>query len=42
LNYRPAFKSYFLNSYAKTYVDEVNREDILKYISYCFDHGLAA
>jgi integrase/recombinase XerD len=40
--YRPALKNYFLNSYAKTYVDEVNREDILTYISYCFDHGLAA
>jgi len=40
--YRPALKTYFLNSYKKTYVDEVDRDDILRYISYCFDHGLAA
>ena len=40
--YRPALKTYFLTSYNKTFVDEVTREDILRYISYCFDHGLAA
>jgi integrase len=40
--YRPALKTYFLNSYTKIYVDEVNRDDILRYISYCFDHGLAS
>ena len=40
--YRPALKTYFLNACTKTYIDEIHREDILKYISYCFDHGLAA
>jgi site-specific recombinase XerD len=40
--YRPALRNYFLNSYAKTYVGEVTREDILKYIDYRFDHGLSA
>lgn len=40
--YRPALKDYLLKSYTKTYVDEVNRDDMLRFISYCFDHGLAA
>jgi integrase len=40
--YRPALQNYFLNSFTKTYVDEVDRDDILRYIGYCFDHGLAA
>jgi integrase len=35
--YRPALKIYFLTSYTKTYVDEVNRDDILRYISHCFE-----
>jgi len=40
--YRPALKTYFLNSYAKIYLDEITREDILRYVSDCFDRGLAA
>lgn len=39
--YRPALNILFRNSYTKTYVDEVTREDILKFTSDCFDHGLA-
>lgn len=39
--YRPALKDYLLKSYTKTYVDEVNRDDMLRFIGYCFDHGLA-
>jgi len=30
----------FRNSYTKTYVDEVTREDILKFTSDCFEQGL--
>lgn len=40
--YRPALRTYFLPSCTRTYVDELDRKDILKYISYCFDHGLGA
>jgi integrase/recombinase XerD len=40
--YRPALKSYFLPSYTRTYVDEVTREDILRYIGFCFDRGLSS
>jgi integrase len=38
--YRPALNVLFRNSYSKTYVDEVTREDILKFTSDCFDQGL--
>jgi len=38
--YRPVLKVLFRNSYTKTYVDEVNRSDMLKFMSDCFDHGL--
>ena len=38
--YRPVLNVLFRNSYSKTYVDEVTREDILKFISDCFDRGL--
>ncbi len=40
--YRPVLNVLFRNSYAKTYVDEVTREDILKFTSDCFDQGLVA
>jgi hypothetical protein len=35
--YRPA-----LENITKTYVDEVNRDDMLKFTSFCFDRGLTA
>jgi hypothetical protein len=38
--YRPTLNILFRNSYTKTYVDEVTREDILKFTSDCFDQGL--
>jgi hypothetical protein len=38
--YRPVLNVLFRNSYIKTYVDEVTREDILKFTSDCFDQGL--
>ena len=38
--YRPILNVLFRNSYTKTYVDEVSREDILKFTSDCFDQGL--
>ena len=38
--YRPYLHVLFRNSYTKTYVDEVTREDILKFTSDCFDQGL--
>jgi len=38
--YRPVLDVLFRNSYTKTYVDEVTREDILKFTSDCFDLGL--
>ena len=36
----PVLNVLFRNSYTKTYVDEVTREDILKFTSDCFDQGL--
>ena len=38
--YRPTLQVLFRKSYTKTYVDEVTREDILKFTSDCFDQGL--
>ena len=38
--YRPVLNVLFRNSYTKIYVDEVTREDILKFTSDCFDKGL--
>ena len=38
--YRPVLKVLFRNSYTKTYVDEVDRSDMLKFMSDCFDQGL--
>ncbi len=38
--YRSTLNTLFRNSYTKTYVDEVTREDILKFTSDCFDRGL--
>jgi site-specific recombinase XerD len=38
--YRPVLNALFRHSYTKTYVDEVTREDILKFTSDCFDQGL--
>jgi integrase len=40
--YRPTLDALLRNSYAKTYVDEVTREDILKFMSDCFNLGLGA
>lgn len=40
--YRPVLNFHFRNSYVKTYVDEVDRSDILKFISDLFDYGLSA
>jgi integrase/recombinase XerD len=40
--YRPTLNSLLRNSYAKIYVDEVSREDILKFMSDCFNLGLGA
>jgi len=40
--YRPVLHVHFRNSYAKTYVDEVDRSDILKFMSDLFDCGLVA
>ena len=39
--YRPVLHVHFRNSYAKTYIDEVDRSDILKFMSDIFDNGLA-
>lgn len=38
--YRPVLNVLFRNSYTKTYVDEITRQDILKFASDCFDLGL--
>ena len=38
--YRPILNILFRNSYTKTYVDGVTREDILKFTSDCFEQGL--
>jgi integrase len=40
--YRPTLKVLFQNSYTKTYLDEVTRDDMLKFMSDCFDLGLSA
>jgi site-specific recombinase XerD len=40
--YRVALRDYFLNCYSKTYLDEVTREDLLKFSNFCFDRGLEA
>jgi integrase len=40
--YRPTLNVLFRHSYTKTYLDEVTREDMLQFLSYCFDRGLAA
>ena len=40
--YRPVLNFHFRNSYVKTYVDEVDRSDILKFMGDLFDYGLAA
>lgn len=40
--FRLALKNLFLNSYTKAYVDEVNRDDMLRHPSYCFDRDLTA
>lgn len=40
--YRPVLHVHFRNSYTKTYVDEVDRSDILKFMSDLFDCGLVA
>jgi integrase/recombinase XerD len=40
--YRPVLNFHFRNSYGKTYVDEVDRSDVLKFMSDLFDYGLAA
>jgi hypothetical protein len=40
--YRLVLNNLFRNCYSKTYVDEVTREDILKFTSDCFDHGLVS
>jgi integrase/recombinase XerD len=39
---RVALRSYFLNCYAKTYLDQVPREDLLRFSNLCFDRGLEA
>ena len=40
--YRPVLNAHFRNSYNKTYVDEVDRSDMLKFMSDLFDDGLVA
>ena len=40
--YRPTLNVMLRNSYTKTYMDEVTRDDILKFIGDCFDLELAA
>jgi len=40
--YRVALRSYFLNCYPKTYLNEVSREDLLRFSNFCFDRGLEA
>lgn len=39
--YRYTIATLLRNSYSKTYVDEVGREDILKFITDCYKSGLA-
>ena len=40
--YRPTLNALLRNSYTKTYLDEVTRDDMLRFVSYCFDRGLTA
>lgn len=40
--YRVALRNYFLNCYHKIYLDEVAREDLLRFSNFCFDRGLEA
>jgi integrase len=40
LTYRPTLTELFRNSYTKTYLDEVTREDILKFVGESFESGL--
>jgi hypothetical protein len=40
--YRPTLDVLLRNSYTKTYMDEVTRDDILKFMGDCFDLGLGA
>jgi integrase/recombinase XerD len=40
--YCPVLHVHFRNSYTKTYVDEVERGDILKFMSDMFDDGASA
>jgi integrase/recombinase XerD len=40
--YRPTLDVLLRKSYTKTYVDEVTREDILKFMGDCFDLGLGS
>jgi integrase/recombinase XerD len=40
--YRPTLDALLRNSYTKTYIDEVTREDILKFMGDCFDLELGA
>ena len=40
--YRSTLSVVLRNSYTKTYVDEATRDDILKFMSDCFDLGLGA
>ena len=42
LTYRPTLAELFRKSYTKTYLDEVTRTDILKFIGYAFESNLAA
>jgi integrase len=42
LTYRPTLTGLFRSSYTKTYLDEVTRDDMLKFMSDCFDAGLSA
>lgn len=40
--YRVALRNYFLNCYSKTYLDEVTRQDLLRFSNFCFDRGIQA
>ena len=40
--YRPTLDVLLRNSYTKTYVDEVTRDDVLKFMGDCFDLGLGS
>jgi integrase/recombinase XerD len=42
LTYRPTLTGLFRSSYTKTYLDEVTRDDMLRFMSDCFDAGLSA